>query len=227
MCMAYSCTIQVSAHDHSTTLPTLVCHCRDASLDYAKQLFPTDTITHGNVFDAMQMGPLCNRTRPSVDPNAQRTHVRGGIPRTRLMSESESRPASLFVVDPTSGSDDGRGDGSVHRPFRSVHRAVEAARERRAGTAGQSYSTTVVLRQGTHYLGRTLHLDERDSGLTITSVEGEEAIVSGGTPISGLVWRKAEAPLPDGVYVTDVPSNPNTSSFDALFVGDRLEIRAR
>jgi hypothetical protein len=237
---------------------SLAIHCRDVSLEFAKQLFPQEPAVIGEVFDALQLGALCNRTKnattgtgtanaPHDDQRAnghvdtRRRHVREGVSLTAVDARD-----NVFFVDAMRGDDAG-GDGTVGAPYQTIHRGVAAARQamRQAtqvnrlegdddvvkGRRGDEFLSapraTVVLREGTHYLGHTLVLGPDDSRLTITSVAGEEAVVSGGTPITGLTWRKAGAPLPDGVYVADLPANPNTTSFDAMFVGERLEIRAR
>lgn len=191
----------------------------DVSLEFAQRLFPNEPAVIADVFDAMQLGVLCNRTPPTVTSDTRRRHVREGISLASNVNDE-----SLVFVDAVRGDDD-HGDGTIGQPFRTVHRGVAAAR--RFMSTQRRSKATVVLRGGKHYLGRPLVLGPEDRGLTLTSVAGEEAVVSGGTSISGLTWRKAGAPLPDGVYVTDLPSNPNTTSFDALFVGERLEIRAR
>jgi hypothetical protein len=234
---------------------SLAIHCRDVSLEFAKQLFPQEPAVIGEVFDALQLGALCNRTKnattgtgtanaPHDDQRAnghvdtRRRHVREGVSLTAVDARD-----NVFFVDAMRGDDAG-GDGTVGAPYQTIHRGVAAARKAMRqvnrlegdddvvkGRRGDEFSSppraTVVLREGTHYLGHTLVLGPDDSRLTITSVAGEEAVVSGGTPITGLTWRKAGAPLPDGVYVADLPANPNTTSFDAMFVGERLEIRAR
>ncbi|MEV0621161.1 right-handed parallel beta-helix repeat-containing protein [Nonomuraea sp. NPDC050404] len=97
-----------------------------------------------------------------------------------------------FHVAPTG---DDSGPGSVDRPFRTLERARSAARE----VSGEA---VVSLRGGTHVPAGTFELTEADSGTTYQAYgygtpEKEEAVVSGGRPISGLREQ-------DGVWLADV-----------------------
>lgn len=99
-----------------------------------------------SVFDALQLGAMCNQTMPraprSCSPARPTTHSYGGTP-------DAFKSGPVFYCDARTGSDDAR--GSVDAPFRTIPRAVEAAR----ATASPA---TVVLREGTFYLEETLEL---------------------------------------------------------------------
>ncbi|GAA3566376.1 hypothetical protein GCM10022419_053820 [Nonomuraea rosea] len=92
-------------------------------------------------------------------------------------------------------SGDDSGPGSAERPFATIERARAAAR---AATG----DVVVQLRGGTHTLTRPFELTEADSGVVYQAYgygtsEQEEAVVSGGRPITG--WRER-----DGVWAADV-----------------------
>ncbi len=88
---------------------------------------------------------------------------------------------------------DDRAPGTRERPFATLERARDAARE----TAGP---TTVHLRNGLYELQRPLELGVQDSGIAFAAVAGETPIVSGGRRVTA--WRKPpgdawQAALPD------------------------------
>ncbi|TMR91090.1 right-handed parallel beta-helix repeat-containing protein [Nonomuraea basaltis] len=97
-------------------------------------------------------------------------------------------------------SGDDTWSGSAEQPFATLERARTAARE----AAGD---VVVHLRAGTHALARPFELTEADSGgdghrivyqaYGYGTAEQEEAVVSGGRPITG--WQ-----VRDGVWVADV-----------------------
>ncbi|MFD0470389.1 hypothetical protein ACFQ0B_20275 [Nonomuraea thailandensis] len=98
----------------------------------------------------------------------------------------------MFYVSPAG---DDSGQGSFEHPFRTLERARSAARE----VPGE---VVVRLRGGTHLLTRPFELTEADSGTVYEayghgSAEREEAVVSGGRPITG--WRER-----DGVWRAEV-----------------------
>jgi hypothetical protein len=77
---------------------------------------------------------------------------------------------------------DDAGDGSQARPFRTLERARDQVRQRRAAT--------VWVRAGVYPLARTLELGPQDSGAVWRAWPGDAVVVSGGTPISGFApWK--------------------------------------
>lgn len=116
-----------------------------------------------------------------------------------------AEPASFYASP--SGSDSA--DGAEATPFRSVTRAIEAARSHAPAR--------IILRGGTYVLDEPVVLDARDSGLTVESYPGETPILSGARRIEG--WQpdaggrwKAKAPAVD---------------FRQLYVDGRRAVRAR
>lgn len=101
-------------------------------------------------------------------------------------------------------------------PDSSLVDAVRKAREMRR--LGQATEVTIHLSAGTYYLYEPLRLRPEDSGLNI---EGNNAIISGGLPISG--WKKQGKLL-----VADVPTfNGYPVDFRQLWVNGQKAVRAR
>jgi hypothetical protein len=113
-------------------------------------------------------------------------------------------PAAAVYVAPLAPPG---GDGSVGRPLRSLHLAVERA----LGTAAR----TVVLRggpgaAGVHYLPGPLELTARHSGLTIMGFPGEQKpVVSGGTALD-VRWTAHDTRGGKNVWVADVGAQVKT-----------------
>lgn len=191
------------------------------------------------VEDALELNRLCPAMaegalpRPSSGPRAP------GLDAIK-MPRAPVKPADgdlvLHVAPPgVRGSRPAaatRPDGSIARPFTSIHAAVDAARASRR--PGQH--VYVYLRGGTHYLGPggPVALGHEDSNTTISAYGDEQAVVSGGAAIHPRGWAPSpEHPPESGVLVAEL--NDSTAVFTQLFavpnqtedpVG-RREIRAR
>jgi hypothetical protein len=99
--------------------------------------------------------------------------------------------AAAIVVSPTTGSDGAAGTASS--PFRTLERAIVAARE-------QQHRSAVQLRGERHYLTQALQLGPADSGLRLTSFPGENATLVGGVRLASWVATAAK-----GVWTHKVP----------------------
>lgn len=92
-----------------------------------------------------------------------------------------------LFVDAVHGNDGGGNDGSLGRPFRTLHKAQLAARALRKQVQGapaphpHPHQVTVInLRgSGVFYLSSPLLLTPQDSFTTWQSYPGEHAVVSG------------------------------------------------
>ncbi|PJB70311.1 MAG: hypothetical protein CO096_11440 [Armatimonadetes bacterium CG_4_9_14_3_um_filter_66_14] len=91
--------------------------------------------------------------------------------------------AAEFHVSLTGGD---TGPGTKQRPFATLSRAQEAARQARA--QGDK-AVRVTVRGGVYFLAESLTLEPQDSGLTIEGAKGEEVVWSAAT----LPRRKAMA----------------------------------
>ncbi len=118
-----------------------------------------------------------------------------------------------YYVDPE--GNDGN-PGTFERPFASLQRAQQAARE----TSGP-----VFLRGGTYYLPEPLVFTAEDSGTQATPLiyqaYGEEQpVISGGVRLEQLDWQ----PYRDGIFRAIVPENLQT---EEIFVNGQRQILAR
>jgi hypothetical protein len=183
----------------------LDCAVRTFAFEFAQSLSPPGDLK--NIHDALQL-----QTCGSSNTTFERPKPSVFVPDTA---------GSTLYVSPT-GSD--ANDGSMAKPFKTLHRAAAAA-------ASSGSGTTVLLRAGSYYLNSTLMLGTEHSGTTFASYPNEKAILSGGIDLSNLHWAPASTSRPEifgegsGVMVTDVPSG---TRFKELFEskGERL-VRAR
>lgn len=134
-------------------------------------------------------------------------------------------------------------DGSEEAPFTSLASAVQVFRSLVfsrfepsqygdfyhehpycVSQASRSLSnpSTILLREGTHFLDATIHLGSQDSGLTIQNAPGEKAVVSGGKPLQ-TAWKPSA--VCDGCYEASLSGQ--TTTLAGLRRNDVREIRAR
>lgn len=113
------------------------------------------------------------------------------------------------------------GEGTLESPLKSVHSALQMAREwRRLNDARMHGGIRIHLREGNYFMERPLYVRPEDSGTSgsptiISSYAGETAVISGGTAVTG--W-KAEGHL----WVADAPAK----TIRQMWVGDKRAIRA-
>ena len=106
-------------------------------------------------------------------------------------------------------------------PFATLARARDAAR-----TVPAEKGREIVVRGGTYYLAEPLTLGPEDSGLAgqplvIRSYPGEQAVLSGGRPVTG--WRrKGDLWAAPGKALADAGAD-----FRQLRVGDEMQLLAR
>ena len=98
------------------------------------------------------------------------------LPASLFPGSSGSTTAPGFYVS-TSGSDSG--DGSAAHPFATLAHAVSVA--------AQSTTKTVYMEGGKYSLSSTVNLGSADSGITIASAPGTQAVLDGGKSLSTLV----------------------------------------
>ena len=110
------------------------------------------------------------------------------------------------------------GPGTRHSPFATIHKAVDAARK----TAGP---VVIKLFGGTYHIMRPVVFTPADvrqanGPLTITNVDNQQVIISGGVPLRNLNWKKYK----DGIWETTIQQD---LIFDELFVNGQLQLMAR
>ena len=125
--------------------------------------------------------------------------------------------AANYSVAPD-GSD--TASGSPDRPFATLHRAQQAARQARGREA-----VTILLREGTYYLSETFVLTAEDSGtqgapVVYQAYAKEQAVISGGIRLRDLKWE----PYRDGIMKATVPAGFTS---DQLFVNGQRQPMAR
>ena len=170
----------------------LECGMRKLALARAKTMQPWRD--HAKTFDALELATLCGLPPP---------------PPTAGSLATPAAPAPLATgrrairVDAAAGSDAGAGTSDA--PFRSVQRALAAARATRAA-AGAADSAAppppIVLNSGVYFLNATLEFGPADSGQVITAADGAEAWLSGGKELkpASLQWKPASG-FKDGAPV--------------------------
>src|SRR5664279_2041805 len=110
------------------------------------------------------------------------------------------------------------GSGKRNSPFATIQKAIEAARK----TRGQ---VLIKLFGGTYNMVKPVVFTSADARkanepLTITSVENQKVIISGGTPLKNLNWRKYK----NVIWQTELHRD---LVFDELFVNGQLQRMAR
>lgn len=117
------------------------------------------------------------------------------------------------VVVSTKG-DDATGDGTRAKPYRTLARAVAAARNRQT-------MRTVELDPGDYFLSETVRLDARDAGLCIRAPCGGVVRLRGDRPLAD--WH----PDGDGLFAADVPEvRDGRADSRTLFVNGEFAPRA-
>ena len=90
-----------------------------------------------------------------------------------------------------------------HGPFKTIERARNAVRDYKEKNAGNHVPVTVYIREGKHYLDKTVKFTSLDSGeadspVTYAAYQGEKPVISGGIRVSGFT------PYKDGIYMRRV-----------------------
>lgn len=164
------------------------CSINQLAWEYSKTLLP-ERAPFVSVFDALQLGAVCNLTRPTeLAHDVQRRVL--SQPSRRLyqqeqqqvqQQQQQSGGASgvTVYVDAEHGSDSN--SGTLQSPLRTVHAAL-------ALTRSKDGNSTIVLRAGTYYLQDTITLTPSDNGLSIVNYAGEAPVLSGGRVLKTEQW---------------------------------------
>lgn len=152
-----------------------------------------------------------------------------------LLGSITAKAADIYVS--LKGSD--RNEGTKAAPVASLLNALRKARElRRLNDPSIKNGINIFIEKGVYYLSESVILRPEDSGTaesptTITSLNEDQAVLSGGLPVSG--WKKAVNNVPGlpniakgKVWVADV-SNLGCSvlEFRQLWVDGKKAVRAR
>ena len=166
--------------------PKLDCAIKELAWEYARKLQPQRG-SFSSVYDALQL-QNCNATRREEKAWAGRSFSTG-------YAKTKAASADLEVYADSANGDDSN-PGTIDRPVKTIQRAVELSRGVPPGT-----HKVIYLRAGTFFLPDTIKLVEADSFLTLTSYNGEVAVVSGGKryTFSWKQFRKGMGPLLLGI----------------------------
>ena len=145
-----------------------ICAWRSFAAEYAAILRPDAA---SEAIAAVQLPTLCNASAV--------------LPRSRpRKSETLVVPAAsgnTVFVDGVNGND--ANPGTIQEPLKTVPAGVQKSRSLPA-------PVTVFLRAATYYLSSTLELNTQDSGLTLSSYNGEEVWISGAIPVpTPIAWE--------------------------------------
>ena len=128
-------------------------------------------------FDALQLHTMCGVAVPA----AQMPPLAG--------SGSYAVGKDGVHVDASTALPSAEQTGAPEAPYRTIHSAVDAVRQRQRGADRQHHTAPIILHQGLHFLNETLSLRPADSFLHITAAAGENAWISGGVELD-LVWKR-------------------------------------
>lgn len=142
----------------------------------------------------------------------------------------QSEAAVTFFVDGFRGSDSAA--GTLEAPFKTPARAQSAVR-----TASPLVPRSVMLRQGTYFVGRTLQFNKSDSGSPAAPVvwsayNNEKVVLSGGVDLTGLTWSPSQIhptlPGEPKALAASLPAAATSAGIiRSLRVGGRREIRCK
>jgi hypothetical protein len=224
----------VAAHPDPSNLAELDCAVSAFAAEFGAGLFPNDPAGVGHALHAAFHLPACpqHSGQPyAASPPPRQSHGGGGYSAALPGPQPGGATTSIYVA-PTTGSDS-TGDGSITKPFASIHRAQLAVR---VTPRSQRPPTTVFLRAGTHYLGHTLTLTPEDGGrdaatpVVYSAYPGEAVTVSGGIPLgtsqSPLTWMPLATSGNGSAFKAVLPAGAPLN-FSTLFVDGERAIWAR
>lgn len=222
----------------------LDCGMRMIAWAFAQNILTPETESAGQaIYDALEIKKICQEedSSPFEKRNLESNLRHGRSEKKRekekvdsLLNNICNNTSTCIFVSATQESNPKEQDGSIHRPWTSLHQALHHARSLRSEKEHEQHPITLLLRHGVHYLkGEPLRLSKADSHLVIRGYPGEEAWISGGVTLKSAVFRPAT--LEDhhhieGVYVADLKDLlkdyvlPKTPS---LFTSSRRYFRAR
>jgi len=203
----------------------------------------------GSIRDALEISRICTEGKNSSEQTKpHENHLRHSTS-SRTLTTAEENDAEdaevilanlcnnnsstcIFVSTRIESSTDHR-DGSRHRPWTSIQKALDHSRLLRKEEGGKNdQSIVLLLRQGVHYLdGKPLRLSQVDNNLVLRGYPGEEAWMSGGIPLGDVEFKPATNHHSEGVFVADLTDvlhgdhiHPKIPS---LFTTSRRYFRAR
>ena len=143
--------------------PEIDCPIRELAWEYARKLLPQRG-QFMEVYDALQLGPLCNISLSS-----------GKIFRQKPFLYQVERSSAVFQLFVDGKNGDDSNPGTLDEPLKTLGKAVKVFEYEEADHPGFIY-----LREGVYFLSSTIALGPEDSSLTISGYMNEKAVISGG-----------------------------------------------
>ena len=169
------------------------CAWRSFAAEYGISLRPDAA---GLLRDAVQLTTLCNAT----------VMLEEAMPTKLAMKQFVSSASTTIYVDGVAGSDSN--PGTLTSPLLTIAAGVAKSR-------GLTRPTTLYLRGATYHLTSTIQLTSVDSGLTISSYQGESAWLSGAAIVPTPVWTPYSVTNGSKVEILPNEDNANGCSHDA------------
>ena len=199
------CSLNTSSRPPNVT-PDIDCPLRELAWEYAKFLLPQRG-RFQEAFDALELGTLCN-----VSLSA------GAVYQPRSLSYRVDEKSNAFELFVDSKRGDDRNPGTIDKPLKTLHKAVEVFEYERDNRPGIIY-----LREGIYFLLSTIQLDPKHSNLTITSYKNEKVTISGGKMYQ-FKWSEyvnEMGPLLNGTNcIQDAAVSPGQSNSKVLYYGN-------
>lgn len=177
---------------------SLDCPLRQLAVDMAQKLQPSRPMSAfqelADALNGAQEAQNC-----SVAPTAAHNSLRSSANKESRVPSIPLPPSGSHVVyvDALVGSDSNLGT-TQGSPMKTLPAALAAIRATRAAkgfvSASKAPRAYLVLRAGTFFLGKTLTLTPEDSNVNFQAFPGEDAVISGAVPISGVTWNSAPVP---------------------------------
>ena len=162
-------------------------------------MLPPGSLRRRRVWDALLTGDMTQAGMGDCDGAAASPPA--GV--ARPTPPSRQPLAGSVFVDGARGSDTAA--GTAQAPVRTLAHALALTRAASDGPGA------IVLKGGIHHLQAPLRLGPQDSGLTIQNAPGEEAWISGATPLPSLEWTAwADAPEGSNVWKATLPPGLGT-----------------
>eukprot|EP00041_Stephanoeca_diplocostata_P031470 m.980369 g.980369 ORF g.980369 m.980369 type:complete len:903 (-) comp23965_c1_seq3:323-3031(-) len=155
---------------HADDVPaSFDCEMRKLAYKYGKQQIP-----RMGEFESLYYALDLNSDDCNVTMEANH-----GNDKHQIKATVESVPSDAIFVHPDGSNE---ATGTLRDPLRCIQLALDKASQNVGG------GRTVVLRGGTHYVGKTILLGPQHSNIAVRAYPGEDPVMSGGTKIS-VDWK--------------------------------------
>jgi hypothetical protein len=252
------CVFGVAIVDSQDLPADFDCKMKALAFDYAQHIQPYADLSSVHTALGLAFGDVCERSRPPPIVPAQKR------PAAPNDTGDQTSNKTLLFVDAGDGQDGA--NCTLIAPCKTIEHALVAAR--RILSAGRTNgkgkgknkqpvgaSVDIILRSGTFFLEKSVHLGEQDTGGSITIVflylilthysygnytkgltfraygsDSSPAIVSGGVKLTP-AWQVHKTTEAGTIYTAEVNLGSGSDgfafSFDQLFVGQERLVRAK